>query len=195
MGAAEQPRADEVRELVRAARRGEAAAFSRLVAMHMRAIYSVGYRLMRNHDDADDVAQETFVRAYHALARYDETYSFYTWLRTIATRVALNEIDKRRRRRTTGGESFDTAAETVPAGAADPADDLAGEELRVALEEALGTLPEEFRAVLVLRTHEELSYDEIARTLDIPVGTVMSRLSRARRQLREALRARRGGAV
>ncbi len=156
----------------------------------MRAVYSLGYRLLRNADDADDVAQETFVRAYGALDRYDERYAFYTWLRAIATRVALNEIAKRRRRRTDGGGIFDTAAANVPGQAHDPLESIAREELQAAVEAALDEVPPDYRAVLVLRAQENLSYAEIASTLEIPVGTVMSRLSRARISVRRVLAAR-----
>jgi len=156
----------------------------------MRAVYGLGYRLLGNADDADDVAQETFVRAYRALDRYDERYAFYTWLRAIATRIALNEIAKRRRRRTEGGDAFETAAETVAGADRDPIDTIAGGELAAAVESALDELSPDYRAVLVLRAHENLSYAEIASTLEIPVGTVMSRLSRARIQVRNILAAR-----
>ena len=180
----------EVQHLARAARAGDRAAFRRLVEMHMHAVHALGHRMLGSHDDADDVAQETFVRAYRALDRYDESYSFYTWLRTIATRVALNEIDKRKRRQTTGGESFETAAEVVAASGPDPCEQVAGEELAEAVQASLRTLPAEFRAVLALRTYEQMSYEEIATTLEIPIGTVMSRLNRARRLMREAWRRR-----
>ena len=190
MVGSDDPHAAVVHDLVRRARLGDDAAYRRLVEMYMRAVYSVAYRLMGDHDDADDVAQETFVRAHQSLARYDESYSFYTWLRTIATRLGLNEIATRRRHKTHGGETFDVAAENVPAAAPDAVDELAGEELHEALGQAIGTLTEEYRAVLVLRTYEDLSYEEIATTLGIPIGTVMSRLCRARGLLRQALGAR-----
>jgi RNA polymerase sigma-70 factor (ECF subfamily) len=183
----------EVRRLVREARAGDRAAFSRLVEMHMVAMHSLGYRLLGNHDDADDVAQETFVRAFRALDRYDEQYSFYTWLRTIATRVALNEIEKRKRRQTAGGESFEAAAEVVASTSPDPSDLVAGGQLASAIRTALQTLPEDFRAVLALRTYEQMSYEEIADVLGIPIGTVMSRLNRARRMMREAWQRRSEG--
>jgi RNA polymerase sigma-70 factor (ECF subfamily) len=153
----------------------------------MRAVYALGYGFFRNADDADDVAQETFVRAYQALDRYDARFTFYTWLRTIATRVALNEIAKRRRRRTEGGESFETAAETVAGETPDPIDTLSAAELQGELQVALAGVPPEYRAVLVLRAQDGLSYAEIAAILDIPPGTVMSRLHRARALVRRAL--------
>lgn len=141
---------------------------------------------MGNHDDADDVAQETFVRAYQALDRYDESFTFYTWLRTIATRVAWNELAKRRRRRTTGGESFDLASERVAATAPDPLAQASETETHDRLRRAVEALPDDFRTVLVLRVFEDLAYAEIADVLGIPIGTVMSRLSRARAMLRAA---------
>jgi RNA polymerase sigma-70 factor (ECF subfamily) len=172
---------------VRAARGGDAGAFRRLVETHMRAVYALGYRLLGDADDADDVAQETFVRAYRALDRYDERYSFYTWLRAIATRVALNEIAKRKRRRTDHGEAFETASDTVADERADAVEALADVELRSRVQAGLTSLPEEYRAVLVLRAEQQMSYAEIASALDVPVGTVMSRLHRGRALLRRAL--------
>lgn len=178
--------------LVQDARAGDAGAFRRLVEAYMRPIYALGYRLLGNHDDADDLAQETFVRAWQALGRYDERYTVYTWLRTIVTRLALNEIDKRRRRRTEGGELFDAAAEAHMDCAPGPEAEFEGLETRSRIEAALASLPEEFRVPLVLRTYEELSYDEIAVQLGIPAGTVMSRIHRARGLLRQRLES--GGA-
>ena len=176
--------------LVRAAQAGDAAAFRELVETYKRPVYALGYRMLGNHDDADDVAQETFVRAWSALERYDPRYSFLGWLRTIATRLALNSIDKRRRRRTEGGEAFELAAMAAPAPNPGPDAELEAQEVGSMLEQALRDLPEEFRLPLLLRSHDELSYAEIAAALAIPVGTVMSRLHRARTLLRQALEGR-----
>jgi len=173
--------------IVRAARNGDANAFRTLVETFMQPIYALAHRMMRNHDDADDVAQETFVRAWQALERYDDRYSFHGWLRTIATRLALNVLDKRRRHRTQGGEAFDLASETRADGRPAPDVEAEARELQERLESIVENLPDEFRIPLVLRTYEELSYDEIARILDVPPGTVMSRLHRARQQVRHAL--------
>lgn len=179
----------ETRRLLGAAQEGDHEAFRRFVEMHMRAVYAIAYRFMGNHDDADDVAQETFVRAWQAVERYDARYSPYTWLRTIATRLAVNELEKRRRRQTEGGERFEVAAETHRAATPGPAEELEAREASGRVERALASLPDDYRAALVLRTYEELSYEEIARALGIPIGTVMSRIHRARRMLRERLEA------
>ena len=172
---------------VRAAQAGDAAAFRDLVEACMRGIYALGYRMLGNHEDADDVAQETFIRAWEALQRYDARYSFPGWLRTIATRLALNVLEKRRRRRTEGGDTFDTAAATRAAGTPGPDAEVEAMETQMLVSRALQALPEEFRVPLLLRTHEELSYEEIATALAIPVGTVMSRLHRARAMIRHEL--------
>jgi RNA polymerase sigma-70 factor (ECF subfamily) len=178
--------AAEVGRLVRAAQGGDGTAFRRLVETHARAVYAVAYRLMRDHADADDIAQETFVRAYEALDRYDEQYRFTTWLRTIATRLAWNELQKRKRRRTEAGEAFENAAEVVGGHAPDAAEEASHGELERRFAAALEAMPAEHRAVLALRVQEDMSYEEIATALGIPVGTVMSRLSRGRAWLRRA---------
>lgn len=182
-------RVAEIRALVRAAATSDAAAFRRLVELHMRALYAHSYRLLGDRDEADDVTQETFVRAWSALDRYDERYTFYTWLRTIATRLALNVLAKRRRRRTEGGEVFESVAESAADPRPGPEAKAEASELGTRLSAALGELPDEQRTVLVLRAQEGMSYAEIASALAIPVGTVMSRLARARERLRAILTA------
>ena len=179
----------DARALVQAARAGDTQAFRRLVEMHMRAVHAIAFRMLGNHDDADDVAQETFVRAWEALGRYDSAFSVYTWLRTIATRLCLNELEKRKRRRTDGSAALEDVSESVAAPAEDAAGEIDAARTRAALLAALQTLPAHARAVIVLRVFEDLSYEQMAATLQIPVGTVMSRLSRARSQLRAALAA------
>jgi RNA polymerase sigma-70 factor (ECF subfamily) len=179
----------DARALVQTARAGDAQAFRRLVEMHMRAVHAIAFRMLGNHDDADDAAQETFVRAWEALERYDPAFSVYTWLRTIATRLCLNELEKRKRRRTDGTAALEAVADSLPGPPEDPPGEIDAARTRVAVLAAMQALPADARAVLVLRVFEDLSYEQIAATLQIPVGTVMSRLSRARAQLRAALAA------
>lgn len=181
---------DPVPELVGRAQAGDAAAFRQLVEACMRPVYGQARRLLRDHDDADDVAQETFVRAWQALDRYDGRTSFQGWLHTIATRLALNVIAKRKRRRTLGGEHFERAAETLASGAPGPEAQVELGEARGALEQVLHELPDDFRLPLLLRTYEGLSYAEIGATLSVPVGTVMSRIHRARCLVRQGLESR-----
>jgi RNA polymerase sigma-70 factor (ECF subfamily) len=131
----------------------------------------------------EDLAQETFMRAFRALPRFvdDGGGKLGAWLLTIATRAALNELRKRR----VGVDQFDTVAETVHAERGDPAT-----ESRVigrAIDEAVAALPDKFRAAFLLRELHGLEYADIARSLEVDVGTVKSRLSRARARLRAAL--------
>jgi RNA polymerase sigma-70 factor (ECF subfamily) len=181
---------DEV-DLVRAAQRGDQGAFAELVRRYQRAVYRVAYALTRNASDADDLAQETFVRAYQALGRFRSGEPLYPWLARIATNLAFSLFRRRRRRPETPLEPL------VEAGMQwgvdrDPADDVAERERRRHLQEAFGELKPEHQAVLALRVVDELSYEEIASALGVPIGTVMSRLSRARTELKLRLKGKTG---
>jgi RNA polymerase sigma-70 factor, ECF subfamily len=166
---------------------GEVNAYEVLVRRHQRMIYHVARRMLHNHDDADDVAQEAFIRAYGALDSYDRSRRFSTWLCRIAMNLAINLSQKQRGHAT---ESLDEAEETIgftPVSNLDTAAGVRESELGEAVSVAVMALPESMRGVFVLRTFNDMSYEEIANTLDIPRGTVMSRLARARGHMREAL--------
>ncbi|MFO7651366.1 MAG: sigma-70 family RNA polymerase sigma factor [bacterium] len=173
-------------DLIRRVQSGDTAAFDELMQRYARSVYKVTYSLMRSHADADDTAQETFIRAFRAIGRYDPTWRFYTWLRRIAVNVCLNELKRRNRFRLVPLPQSDGDAECVDV--PDPNPTAVDATLRRDLDAALGRLPEDQRAVFVLRVNEELSYNEISELLRIPVGTVMSRLNRARTRLRELLK-------
>ena len=132
---------------------------------------------------ADDVAQDTFIRAWRALASFDLARPFGPWICRIAANLAVNHVRSPRAREEGLPEGHDEQA----APAADALEGVLDAEARAVLDRALLALPAEQRAVFVLRVHEELSYKEIAETLELSIGTVMSRLSRAREKLREAL--------
>ncbi len=175
-------------EVVERVRAGETDAYAVLVERYQRRVYHVVRRMVGRHEDANDVAQEAFVKAFEALDRFDTGRSFYTWICRIGMNTAINISDKRRRRAT---DSLDERAEESgfePAGEADSAARAERGELKAAIERALSMLPDGMRQVFVLRTFDELSYDEIAETLDIARGTVMSRLSRARERVQASLR-------
>jgi RNA polymerase sigma-70 factor, ECF subfamily len=166
---------------------GEVNAYGVLVRRHQRMIYHVARRMLHNHDDADDVAQEAFIRAYRALDSYDRSRQFSTWLCRIAMNLAINLSQKRRGHVT---ESLEETEETIgftPTSNLDTAAGVRESELGEAVSVAVTALPESMRSVFVLRTFNDMSYDEIATTLDIPRGTVMSRLARARGHMHEAL--------
>lgn len=178
--------------LVLAAQGGDQAAFGDLVRRYQRAVYRLAYGLTRNASDADDLAQETFVRAYRAIGRFRTGEPLYPWLSRITTNLAYSLYRRRKRRPETPLEPLLEAGRQWAAGD-DPAEDAARREFEGMLGEAFAELSEEHRAVLVLRVVEDLSYEEIAESLSVPVGTVMSRLSRARAELKTRLKARTGG--
>lgn len=172
--------------LVRAAQSGDAKAFSEIVRRYQRAVYRVAYALTRNASDADDLAQETFVRAWGAIGRFDLGQPMYPWLSRIVTNLAFSLFRGRKRRPETPLEPLLEAGHQWGV-QDDPADHTARSEHDTKLQAAFAELSPEHQAILALRAVDDQSYEEIAQTLGIPVGTVMSRLSRARAELKKHL--------
>ena len=168
------------------AQRGDERAFRELVVRYQRPVYDVLWRMVEGTDlrhRVEDLTQDTFVRVFGALDRFSYRGSarLSTWILTIATRLALNEL--RRTRRTIPIEQV--ADHLIAADTADSA--IQRRRLGQAIARAIAALQPKFRAALVLREYHHLEYDEIAAALEVDVGTVKSRLSRARAQLRAAL--------
>lgn len=170
-------------DLLARARGGSLLAFEEIVKRYERRVYGIALRIVRRHDVADDVAQEAFMRAHQALSTFDLERPFGPWICRIAANLAINHVRSPEARETPLPEGH---SET-PAPGRGALDLVLEREAREVLERALLGLPAEQRAVFALRTFEELSYREIADALGISIGTVMSRLSRARERLREAL--------
>ncbi len=177
--------------LVRAAQSGDEKAFGEIVRRHQRAIYRVAYGLTRNAADADDLAQETFLRAWTAIGRFRAGEPLHPWLARIAVNLAISLHRRRKRRPETALEPLIEGGRQWGSGD-DPADVAADRDHAGHLAAAFAELTPEHQAVLVLRAVEGLSYDEIARSLGVPAGTVMSRLARARAELKRRLEARTG---
>lgn len=171
--------------LLAGAQGGNVLAFDEIVRRYQRRVYATALRIVRRHDLADDVTQEAFLRAHRALASFDRERPFGPWICRIAANLAINHVRSPQSRE----EALDEAGlEESPAARADgPLSAVLENEARALLEAAVARLPAEQRAVFVLRTFEDLSYSEIAEALDLSVGTVMSRLSRAREKLRASL--------
>lgn len=165
-------------ELVRGCRDGDRAAQHALYERHVGRIYRLALRLSGNEQDAFDLTQDTFVRTFQRLESFDGRCRLGTWL----YRVAVNEwLQRLRRRRVEQSHLRALAAEQAAAGES-PADRHAFD-----VDAALAGISDEHRVILLLRYHENLTYDEIAEILDVPAGTVASRLNRARTELRSAL--------
>ena len=177
--------------LVRSAQAGDTRAFAELVRLHRRSIYRICYGITRSHEDADDLAQETFLRAHQALSRFRTGEPLMPWLARIAINQAYSLHRHRKRRPETSLEPLVEAGEQWGV-LDDPADHAISAESRRLVAAAFERLGMEHRAVLALRVEHEMSYDDIARTLSIPIGTVMSRLARARAELAKHLESLRG---
>jgi RNA polymerase sigma-70 factor, ECF subfamily len=185
------------RELVDAARRSDVAAFGILVRRHQKRIFRLAVHLLRNSTDAEDVTQETFVRAYAALDRFDGRSEPFTWMYRIAVNLALNTIRARKpSQRSVAADDPRVEALLVErrASYADPGDLAANRELAVALCAAVDELSETLRTTLVLVCIDGLSHTEVATILGCPEGTVAWRVHEARKKLRAYLE-KRGYAV
>ncbi len=162
-------------------------AFESLVRKYQQRIYAICRRLTGAHQSADDLAQETFIKAYFALARFDAQWPLYPWLRRIALNSGLNYLKTRSRERPLDEGPIGTRNTPLSAPADDPEERLERAEFADRFERAVASLPPDQKSVFVLRFHEGMSYEEISRTLDLPIGTVMSRLNRARQRLKGLL--------
>lgn len=183
-------------ELILKAQEGDLHSFDLLVKRYQKKIYFLAYRMMRSHDAADDIAQETFINAYLAIKSFKTGYNFYTWLYRICMNLSINFLKRQKfvvpesQFAQTGKRPLEE--ETSPlereATRLDTSNHLALKELETKIEKALDCLPPKYKSVLILRIYEDLSYEEIAKTLKISTGTVMSRLFRAREKMQEMLK-------
>lgn len=173
---------------------GDEDAFAELVGRYRNQITSYIYRIVGDYDTAVDLAQETFIRVYRAAARYQTTHAFSTYIYRIATNVAISELRKRKRRRLVSLTGLLTSPDGEELMDFQPVDEkplqdiaLIDAEKRAVIKRAISTLPDRYRAPLVLRDVEGKSYDEIAAILQTSEGTVKSRINRARNFLRDKM--------
>ena len=185
------PVSDEL-ALVQAAKRGDDSAFEELVRRYDRNVFRIAQHITQNREDAEDVVQEAFLKAYGNLAQFQEQSKFYTWLVRIAVNEALMKLRRRRPERTVSlDEDIKTEDDSLPREIADwspnPEQQYTQAELREILSKTIQGLPPGFRTVFVLRDVEGLSTEETAAALELSVPAVKSRLLRARLQLRDRL--------
>jgi RNA polymerase sigma-70 factor (ECF subfamily) len=192
-----EPLTDQI--LVERAKRGDEIAFSELVNRHYRRAVRVAYGLLKHPDDAEDVVQEAFARVHQRLSRFEGTSAFYTWLYRIVVNLSIDAIRRHRRERRVDLEDETTRDalcsddELWPRfDETDPGVSAERKELASRLQQAFDDLPEIHQAVVVLRELEGMSYAEIASTLKIKKGTVMSRLFHARKGMQAKLLAAKG---
>lgn len=177
--------------LIRRAQRGDADAFEQLLLEHQKNVYNLCYRMAGNPDDAMDLSQETFLRAWRCLDQYQFASAFSTWLYRLCSNICIDFLRKRRRQQTVPLTFEDADGEeqtyAVPDAQPLPEEQVELKLTRETLAAAMAQLLPEHRAVLQLRVVNEMSYEQIADVLDIQIGTVKSRLSRARNQLKKSL--------
>lgn len=174
-----------VEELVRAAAKGRTEAFEELVRLHEKKVYALTLRMCGNPEDARDAAQEAFLSAWRGLPSFRGEAGFSTWLYRLASNAAIDQLRRNRRQREEA--SLDAGEMDTPDQSPGPQEAAEGSELQRAVADGLASLSEDHRRILLLREYQALSYDEIAQTLDMDLGTVKSRISRARRALRKIL--------
>lgn len=175
-------------ELIARARRGDREAFGVLVKRYERRVVGVALAVVHNQDDALELAQETFVRAFENLRNFESRSSFSTWLYRIAANLAIDFWRREGRHNVLRGEDAENEIQRLPSAGGDAYNAAIRDELGQRLTQALEQLTPEHRAVILLREVEGLSYDEITEVLQCPRGTVMSRLHYARNRLREILK-------
>ena len=177
--------------LIRRAQRGDADAFEQLLLEHQKNVYNLCYRMAGNPDDAMDLSQETFLRAWRCLDQYQFASAFSTWLYRLCSNICIDFLRRRRRQQTVPLTFEDADGEeqtyAVPDAQPLPEEQVELKLTRETLAAAMAQLLPEHRAVLQLRVVNEMSYEQIADVLDIQIGTVKSRLSRARNQQKKIL--------
>lgn len=179
---------DNVKFLVKKSQKGDTRAFEQLVTMYQDRIYALSYQLTGNYADAQDLAQNVFIKAYRALPGFRNEADFGTWLHRIAVNLSINE-----RRRRKPEVSLDNPVQTaegemprmVVSGTESPEEAYENKEFHGMVREALSELSNEHKTVLVLREIQGYSYDEIAEIMDCTLGTVKSRINRARQSMKE----------
>jgi RNA polymerase sigma-70 factor, ECF subfamily len=177
------------------AQEGREDAYRELIKRYERPVYSLIYRMVRDNETAEDLAQETFIKVLNNIDRYRPEFKFSSWLFKIANNITIDHL--RRRQLDTisiegapdavTGERMRATAVTVASGGESPLEELESKEIGASIEQAIAKLRPEYRACIILRHVEDYSYDEIAEIVKLPLGTVKTYIHRARQELREHL--------
>lgn len=182
----------EDQRLIKLAREGNQKAFETLLKKYRNLVYHVMIKMVRNPQEAEDLSQEAFIKAFNALASFNEEFAFSTWLMKIATNNCIDYLRKKKLRTYSIDEPIKYKEEQVQIELPDhdptPEKSLLNEERSKLINEAIQSLPPRYRHVIVLRHQEEKSYEDIAEILKLPLGTVKARIFRAREMLNKKIR-------
>ena len=182
--------AEDESSLVRKASDGDRPAFDRLVELHLPQVWATVFRVLRHREDTEDVVQEVFITAHRAVSGFRGDAKFSTWLHRIAVTRALNHVDKAETKLQRASDPIDLEDANGPRAIGTPLRALEAKELMLRLADCLRRLPAAWRVVLALRDAEDNSYEQIAATLHVELGTVRSRLARARGSLKDCVEGR-----
>ena len=182
-------------EIVAQAREGREAAYRELIRRYERPVFSLILRMVRDHQLAEDLAQETFIKALNAIASYRPEFKFSSWIFKIANNAAIDHLRRREldtlsidgAPNATSADDIEATALQVGDRGESPLAELEARELGTAIERAIGQLRPEYRSCIMLRHVEGMAYEEIAQLLDLPLGTVKTYIHRARHELRDIL--------
>ncbi len=167
------------------ARRGNKDAFGKLIEVYQSPVFNLAYRMLGNADEAEQAAQEAFIRAWTRLDSYDSAHKFSTWLLSITSNYSIDQIRKRRAQLLSIDGPLPAHPALMSGGEASPEVQVVEDERQEAVQQLLNILPEDYRQAVVLRYWYDMSYDEIAEVMDTSVSAIKSRLFRARRQMAE----------
>ena len=182
-------------DLVKLAQKGSERAYRELLGRYQRPVFSLVYRMVRDREQAEDLAQETFVRVFNNIDRYDPAYKFSSWIFKIATNLTIDSIRRKEvptvsidgSRFATSAEDIEATSITVESRDENPEELLEARELGAEIEVAIGRLRPEYRQAIVLRHIEDRPYEEIAQIMSLPLGTVKTYIHRGRKELQESL--------
>jgi RNA polymerase sigma-70 factor (ECF subfamily) len=188
----EDNRREEDRYLIQTALNGDEKAFKTLLTKYRNLVYTIMIKMVRNPQEAEDLTQEAFMKAFNSLASFNEEFAFSTWLMKIATNNCIDFLRKRKLRTYSIHEPIQYKDEKIeidiPDAEPTPEKTLLQHERKKVLESAIEELPERYKYVVILRHKEEKSYEEIAEILNLPLGTVKAQIFRAREILNKKLR-------
>ncbi|WP_053364811.1 RNA polymerase sigma factor SigW [Bacillus sp. FJAT-27245] len=181
-----------VKKRIKQIKKGDQDAFAEIVELYKDKLYQLGYRMLGNSHEAEEIAQEAFIRAFVNINSYNQEYKFSTWLYRIATNLCIDRIRKKKPDFYLDAEMAGTEGLTlysrIPSDSPLPDKEVEMMELQEAIQGEIIKLPEKYRSVIVLKYIEELSLNEISEILDLPLGTVKTRIHRGREALRKQLR-------
>ncbi|SHN29807.1 RNA polymerase, sigma subunit, SigW [Gracilibacillus kekensis] len=183
---------EKIKKNIKLVKKGDQSAFEDIVSFYQNKVFAICYRMIGNRHEAEDIAQEAFIRAYINIQSFDENRKFSTWLYRIATNLTIDKIRKKKPdyyldAEIKGADGLNMYAQ-LPADQALPEEEVESLEMQSYIQQEIMQLPEKYRTIIALRFINELSLKEISEILEIPVGTVKTRVHRGREALRKRLR-------